>query len=76
MTTLTQFRAVMAKSPYFALKSKDTVTQGSHSSVLPKLSVQGNLISGATARVGVGFLLNPVTVLKARFEVSIYPGYS
>ena len=74
MTSLTQLRAVMAKSPYFALARKDTVAQGSHLSVLPKLSVQGNLISGATARVAIGFLLNPVSVLKARFEVCMLSG--
>jgi solute carrier family 25 protein 38 len=37
---------------------------------LVKLSPQGNLIAGAIGRTGVGFILNPVTVLKARFEVS------
>ncbi|KIM84030.1 hypothetical protein PILCRDRAFT_68706 [Piloderma croceum F 1598] len=72
MTSLTQLRTVMAKSPYFALARKDTIAQGNHSSVLPKLTVQGNLISGATARVGIGFLLNPVSVLKARFESNLY----
>jgi solute carrier family 25, member 38 len=74
MTSLTQLRTVMAKSSYFALARKDTGAQGNHSSVLPKLTVQGNLISGASARVGIGFLLNPVSVLKARFEVCMFPG--
>jgi len=72
MTGLTQLRAVMAKSQYFALARKDTVALSSHSSVLPKISIQGNLISGATARVGIGFILNPISVLKARFESNIY----
>ena len=67
MTSLTQLRMLMATTPYF---QKTASTQGAHSSVLPKLTVQGNLLSGATARVAVGFLLNPVSVLKARFEVS------
>lgn len=66
MTSLTQLRTVMATTPYF---QKTASTQGTHS-VLPKLTVQGNLLSGATARVAVGFLLNPVSVLKARFEVN------
>jgi hypothetical protein len=39
------------------------------SSVLPTLTSHGNLIAGAVARVSVGFLLNPFSVLKARFEV-------
>lgn len=34
-----------------------------------KLSVPGNLIAGAIARTSVGFVLNPITVLKARYEV-------
>ena len=68
MTGLTQLRTFMASSPYFArvkVMSEDT----KHSSVLPKLTSQGNLISGAVARVAVGFMMNPFSVLKARFEV-------
>ncbi|PWN47416.1 mitochondrial carrier [Violaceomyces palustris] len=40
------------------------------SSTLAKLSTTGNLITGAVARVTVGLILSPVTVVKARFEVS------
>jgi hypothetical protein len=36
-----------------------------------RLNSQGNLIAGAIARTWVGFLLNPVTVIKARYEVSL-----
>ncbi|KZP14097.1 mitochondrial carrier [Athelia psychrophila] len=70
MTSLTQLRTVMSGSPYFATARTDV--DGKHASVLPKLTVQGNLISGATARVAVGFLLNPMSVLKARFESNLY----
>lgn len=70
MTSLTQLRTIMAKSPYFGLvrknSSRDTLK---NASVLPSLTIQGNLLAGATTRVGVGFLLNPFSVLKARFEV-------
>lgn len=69
MTSLTQLRIVMNRSSYFSSARREI--DGKHSSVLPKLTVQGNLLSGATARVGVGFLLNPMSVLKARFEVRI-----
>lgn len=69
MTSLTQLRTAMARSPYFATVRKDV--DGKHTSVLPKLTFQGNLLSGATARVAVGFLLNPMSVLKARFEVCL-----
>ncbi|KAJ7087315.1 solute carrier family 25 member 38 [Mycena belliarum] len=69
MTSLTQLRTVMATSPYFAsIRSSDT----RNASVLPKLTSQGNLVAGATTRVAVGFLLNPFSVLKARYESNMY----
>lgn len=40
-------------------------------SVLPKLSPHGDLLAGAVARTAVGLILNPVTLLKARFEVNL-----
>ncbi|KAG8722453.1 hypothetical protein FRC08_001969 [Ceratobasidium sp. 394] len=43
-------------------------TNGDKGSALPKLSARANLVSGACTRVAVGFLLNPLAVLKARFE--------
>ncbi|KAJ3533019.1 hypothetical protein NMY22_g7506 [Coprinellus aureogranulatus] len=74
MTSLTQLRAFMAKSPYFApLQTQKTTKNGNGSrSVLPTLTSTGNLVSGAIARVGIGFILNPFSVLKARFESSMY----
>ncbi|KAF7330869.1 Mitochondrial glycine transporter [Mycena venus] len=69
MTSLTQLRTVMATSPYFApVRSSDS----RNASVLPKLTSQGNLLAGATTRVAVGFLLNPFSVLKARYESNMY----
>jgi len=65
-TSLTHLRSAMARSPHFSVP---TVTKKEDAkSVLPKLNNQGNLLAGATARIGVGFLLNPFSVLKARFE--------
>lgn len=56
----------MARSPYFSVP---IVTKNEDAkSVLPKLTNQGNLLAGATARIAVGLLLNPFSVLKARFE--------
>lgn len=66
-TGLTQLRTVMATSPSFSVLR--TVDRTSHGTTLPKLSSQGNLIAGAVTRVSVGFILNPFTVLKARYEV-------
>lgn len=37
---------------------------------LARLTATGNLVSGAFARVVVGFILCPITVVKARFESS------
>ncbi|TFK64908.1 solute carrier family 25 member 38 [Pluteus cervinus] len=72
MTTITQLRRFMASSPYFARVQRPSESANTHASVLPTLSAQGNLLAGATARVSVGFLLNPFSVLKARFESNIY----
>lgn len=74
MTSLTQVRGLMATSPLFSNASRE-LSSSSHTSVLPTLTSQGNLVAGATARVAVGFLLNPFSVLKARYEVCLYICY-
>ncbi len=68
MTSLTQLRTLMARSPHFA-RVRSGAPPNANGSVLPTLTSQGNLLAGATTRVAVGFLLNPFSVLKARFEV-------
>ena len=61
----------MATSPLFSVVQKrDSGRQSS--SVLPVLTGSGNLLAGATTRVAVGFVLNPFSVLKARYEVCKY----
>ena len=73
MTSLTQMRTFLARSPYFAhIRRQSNAGSGENVSVLPSLTSQGNLLAGATTRVAVGFLLNPFSVLKARFEVWIF----
>jgi len=73
MTSLTQMRTFLARSPYFAhTRRQSNAGSGENISVLPSLTSQGNLLAGATTRVAVGFLLNPFSVIKARFESNIY----
>ncbi|KAL6703243.1 hypothetical protein ACN47E_010031 [Coniothyrium glycines] len=43
-----------------------------HSSSLPKLSNTANLATGAVARTWAGFIMTPMTVLKVRYESSLY----
>ena len=68
-TGLNYIRTVLATSPYFISTWSNEQAANKHGSTLPKLSSQGNLLAGATARVTVGVLLNPFTILKARYEV-------
>lgn len=70
MTSLNQVRTLMATSAYFATMRAHDPTK--HSSILPTLTSQGNLLAGATTRVTVGFFLNPFSVLKARYESNVY----
>lgn len=68
MTSLSQIRTLMAKTSFF-VSSRSLSNTGTSGSVLPKLSSHGNVLAGALTRVSVGFILNPFSVLKARFEV-------
>ncbi|KAF2456858.1 mitochondrial carrier domain-containing protein [Lineolata rhizophorae] len=52
-----------------------SVTAGSrhaHSSSLPRLSNAANLVTGAFARAAAGFVMMPITVIKVRYESSLY----
>lgn len=42
------------------------------SSKLPVLSGQLNLLTGATARAAVGFVMMPITIIKVRYESDLY----
>lgn len=79
--SLSAIRGYLTSIPFFAIPVAPTrlgPPKGvlspdipSSTTALVKLSPQGNLLAGAIGRTGVGLVLNPVTVLKARYEVSV-----
>ncbi|GMK53744.1 hypothetical protein CspeluHIS016_0103300 [Cutaneotrichosporon spelunceum] len=69
---LSAIRHELALVPYF---SRTTASSEGKRSALAQLSSSGNLVAGAVARTSVGFVLNPITVIKARFESNAYAEY-
>lgn len=70
MTSLTHIRAQMSSYPLFVANASGPSSNSG--STLPKLAGHGNILAGAVTRVSVGFLLNPFSVLKARYEVRLF----
>jgi solute carrier family 25 protein 38 len=56
--------------PWAVAARKETQTTNGKVSTLPVLSHGGNMAAGALTRTGIGLILNPLTIIKARFEVS------
>lgn len=71
---LSSIRYELSRLPAFssALPASDPKRR----TALSKLSASGNLVAGAVARTSVGFVLNPITILKARYESSAYSQYT
>lgn len=73
--SVSELRAIVAtrQVPYLSLPPPSPIGDASSSnsnSTLARLSVPGNLLTGALARVSVGLLLSPATVIKAKMESS------
>ena len=66
-----QYAAKLPTIPVPVVSGEVKPTKGSSSS-LPKLGNVANLATGAFARVAAGLIVNPVTVLKVRYESSHY----
>lgn len=67
-TSLNAIREHVSKSNLLGHAAPRT----SHSSSLPRLSNSANLVAGAVARTFAGFVLMPLTVIKVRYESSMY----
>ena len=71
---LNQMREYAARLPAIPVPvvSGEVKPTKASSSALPKLGNAANLATGALARVAAGLIVNPVTVLKVRYESSHY----
>lgn len=49
-----------------------SIVTSNKSSSLPKLNIYENLVTGAVARALVGYITMPITVLKVRYESTMY----
>ncbi|KAL7942287.1 mitochondrial carrier [Trichoderma barbatum] len=67
-SSLNSLRQFLQKSNAFGQR----IHAHSSSSSLPTLTPTANLVSGAVARTWAGFVMMPLTVIKVRFESSLY----
>ena len=65
-------RQYASSLPSLPVVSGEVKPEKGSSSSLPKLGNVANLSTGAFARVAAGLIVNPVTVLKVRYESSHY----
>ncbi|OTA02770.1 Mitochondrial substrate carrier [Trichoderma parareesei] len=67
-SSLNAIRQFLQKSNAFSQR----IHASSASSSLPTLTPTANLVAGAVARTWAGFVMMPLTVIKVRFESSLY----
>lgn len=71
-TSLQQVRYTFAAVfPWAVASQKTTQAANGKVSTLPVLSHGGNMAAGALTRTAIGLVLNPLTIVKARFEVRV-----
>lgn len=72
--SLAELRRFMSTIPQLSQIQPEPSNNLSNSKVtiLPRLSPAGDLAAGMMARTAVGFVLMPITVVKTRFESSLY----
>jgi hypothetical protein len=67
LTSLQQVRNAIGRVfPSFAI-AKDAASE--RLTTLARLTPVGNLVAGAVTRTTIGFVMNPLTIVKARYEV-------
>ena len=74
-STLNALRQNVARSNLLASTGLVEAAKGNlqySSSSLPRLSNVANLTTGATARASAGLIMMPITVIKVRYESSLY----
>ena len=74
-STLNALRQYVARSNILTSTGLVAASRGSgrsSSSSLPQLSNIANLTTGATARASAGLIMMPITIIKVRYESSLY----
>ncbi|KAH3683164.1 hypothetical protein WICPIJ_005861 [Wickerhamomyces pijperi] len=71
LSSLNIFRTTLANAKLHKQTHKDHAAQLSSSS-LPKLSMAENLMTGSLTRGFVGWLTMPITIIKVRYESTMY----